>query len=58
MDILAEFTNECSLTQFAHNGWVYFEITKGVYSLKQAGKLANDLLKEWLHPHKMQKWIY
>ena len=49
MDIPAEFTNEYNLTQFAHNGWVYFEITKGVYSLKQASKLANDLLTEWLH---------
>jgi hypothetical protein len=31
---------------FDHNGWIYFEITKGVYGLKQAGKLDNDLLME------------
>jgi hypothetical protein len=49
LDILAEFTNKYNLTQFAHNGWVYFEITKGVCGLKQAGKLANDLLTERLH---------
>jgi hypothetical protein len=41
-----EFFDEYSLKQYIHNGWVYFEITKGIYGLKQAGKLANDLLTE------------
>ena len=48
-DIPTEFIDEYRLTHFAHNGWVYFEINKGVYGLKQAGKLANDLLTERLH---------
>jgi hypothetical protein len=48
-DIPTEFKDEYRLTHFAHNGWVYFEINKGVYGLKQAGKLANDLLTERLH---------
>ena len=40
MDILpTSFMDEYVLMAFDHNGWV-----KGVYSLKQAGKLANDLL--------------
>ena len=47
-DIPTEFVNEYDLTRFAHNDWVYFEINKGVYGLKQAGKLANDLLSERL----------
>ena len=39
-----EFIDEYNLTNYTHNGWIYFEISKGVYGLKQAGKLANDLL--------------
>ena len=37
--------------QYVHNGWMYFEITKCIYGLKQAGKLANDLLTERLSAH-------
>ena len=48
-NIPSKFIDEYNLRQFEHNGWVYFEINKGVYSLKQAGKLANDLLTERLH---------
>ena len=50
-DIPQEFIDEYNLTKYAHNGWVYFEITKGVYGLKQAGKLANDLLTSRLETH-------
>ena len=46
-----EFILEYNLTAYAHNGWVYFEIKNGVYGLKQAGKLANDLLTERLDAH-------
>ena len=46
-----EFINEYNLLQFKHNGWVYFECTKGMYGLKQAGKLSNNLLVEQLHAH-------
>ena len=44
--ILQEFIDKYDLTKYAHNGWIFFEIIKGVYGLKQAGKLANDLLTE------------
>ena len=27
---------------FEVNGWIYIDIIKGIYGLKQAGKLAND----------------
>jgi hypothetical protein len=50
-DIPQEFIDEYGLEDYAHNGWVYFEITKGVYGLKQAGKLANDLLTTRLEAH-------
>ena len=50
-DIPQEFIDEYNLMQYVHKGWVYFEITKGIYGLKQAGKLANDLLTERLSKH-------
>ena len=46
-----EFITEYDLPRYAHNGWIYFEINKGVYGLKQAGKLANDLLTKRLDTH-------
>jgi hypothetical protein len=50
-DIPDDFVQEYSLQDLAHNGYVYFEVTKGVYGLKQAGKLANDLLTQRLEMH-------
>jgi hypothetical protein len=50
-DITQDFIDEYQLEKYAHNGWVYFEITKGVYGLKQAGKLANNLLDKRLSVH-------
>eukprot|EP00804_Cyclotella_cryptica_P028971 CCRYP_012389-RA/>CCRYP_012389-RA protein AED:0.32 eAED:0.32 QI:0/0/0/1/0/0/2/0/614 len=50
-DIPDDFVQEYSLHDFAHNGYVYFEVTKGVYGLKQASKLANDLLTQCLEMH-------
>jgi hypothetical protein len=38
------------LTHLAVNGWVYLEIRKGMYDLKQAGLLANQLLQTRLKP--------
>jgi hypothetical protein len=49
--ILQEFIDKYRLMDFVHNRWVYFEISKGMYGLKQAGKLANDLLQERLEAH-------
>ena len=50
--ISQEFINEYNLEQYIHNSWVYFEITKGIYGFKQAGKLANNLLTEQLSAHR------
>jgi hypothetical protein len=36
--------------RLAVNGWVYMEIRKGMYGLKQAGLLANQLLQKRLKP--------
>ena len=50
-DIQHKFIDKYDLTKYSNDGWVYFEINKGVYGLKQAGKLANDLLTECLVEH-------
>jgi hypothetical protein len=39
-----------NLTALAVDGWVYIEIRKGVYRLKQAGLLTNQLLQTRLAP--------
>ena len=44
-DILSDFIEEYNLQNFAHNGWVYFEIIRGCYGVPQGGKLANNLLR-------------
>jgi hypothetical protein len=38
------------LKRLAVDGWVYLEIRKGKYGLKQAGLLANQLLQKRLKP--------
>jgi hypothetical protein len=45
-----EFIDEYDLLQFARNGWVYLEVSKGMF--KQAGKLSNKLLADQLHAHR------
>lgn len=47
-DIPEEIIQLYSLHDIMHDGYVYCEINKGMYGLKQAGKLANDLLEERL----------
>ncbi|CAJ1934140.1 unnamed protein product [Cylindrotheca closterium] len=34
-----------------HKGFVYCKVKKGMYGLPQAGKLANDDLRQYLKPH-------
>jgi hypothetical protein len=46
LDIIEKY----DLKRLAVNGWVYLEIRKGVYGLKQAGLLANQLLQKRLKP--------
>ena len=48
-NIPQEIIDEYNLNQYAHNGWIYFKLSKGMYGLKQAGKLANDLLSKRLN---------
>jgi hypothetical protein len=45
-----EILNKYNLTALAVDGWVYIEIRKDMYGLKQAGLLANQLLQKHLSP--------
>jgi hypothetical protein len=45
-----EIIQKYNLNALAIDGWVYIEIRKGMYSLKQAGLLANQLLQTCLAP--------
>jgi hypothetical protein len=40
-----EIVQKYNLNALAVDGWVYIEIRKGMYGLKQAGLLANKLLQ-------------
>jgi hypothetical protein len=45
-----EIVSKYNPRSLAVDGWVYIEIRKGVYGLKQAGLLANQLLQKRLSP--------
>jgi hypothetical protein len=45
-----EIVQKYNLNALAVDGWVYIEIRKGMYSLNQAGLLANQLLQTHLAP--------
>jgi hypothetical protein len=45
-----EIIQKCNLNALAVDGWVHIEIRKGMYGLKQAGLLANQLLQTCLAP--------
>jgi hypothetical protein len=47
---LYEILDKCNLKALAIDGWVYIEIRKGMYGLKQAGLLANQLPQKRLSP--------
>jgi hypothetical protein len=48
--LLEEIVNKYNLNALAVDGWVYIEIRKGMYVLKQAGLLSNQLLQTRLAP--------
>jgi hypothetical protein len=45
-----EIVQQYNLNALAVDGWVYIEIRKGMYGLKQAGLLANQLLQTRMAP--------
>ena len=48
-DIPDKFDQEYNLLAYACDGWVYFEIRRGVYGLPQSGMLSNKLLDQCLN---------
>jgi hypothetical protein len=60
-----EIVNKYNLHTLAVDGWIYTEIRKGMYGLKQAGLLENQLLQKRLVPfgyytsqHKPGMWLH
>jgi hypothetical protein len=60
-----EIVNKYSINALAIDGWVYIEIRKGMYGLKQAGLLVNQLLLNRLAPfgyylalHTPKLWLH
>jgi hypothetical protein len=60
-----EIVQKYNLSALAVDGWVYIEIIKGMYGLKQAGLLANQLLQTRLAPfgyyparHTPRLWLH
>jgi hypothetical protein len=47
---LEEIVSKYSLKALVVDDWVYIEIRKGIYGLKQAGLLANQILQKRLAP--------
>jgi hypothetical protein len=45
-----DIIEKCDLKRLAVNGWVCLDIRKGMYGLKQAGLLENQLLQKRLRP--------
>ena len=43
-----EIIIQYNLREYEHDGFVLFEVQKGMYGLPQAGRIANDQLKEHL----------
>ena len=43
-----QMIDDYDLTELAHNGYIYFQVDKGLYGLVQAGKLAYDQLLQRL----------
>ena len=48
--IPTEIIQQYNLDKLSDNGWVYIEILKAMYDLKQAGKIAYDELVKHLKP--------
>jgi hypothetical protein len=60
-----EIIQRYNLNALAVDGWVYIEIRKGMYGLKQSGLLANQLLQTRLAPfgyylarHTLGLWLH
>ena len=46
-----EFVKIYNITEKAHNGYIYARVTKEMYGLPQAGKIAHDALLKHREPY-------
>ena len=51
LDIPQDFVDGYNLLDSVRDGWVYFEINRGVYGLPQSGILSNNLLGKRISKH-------
>ena len=58
LDIPQDIIDQYRLTEKSINGKVLVEIRKGMYGLKQAGRIANDRLKQHLKTYGYVPCIY
>ena len=56
--IPTEIIKQYNLQDIQHNGWVYLEIVKGMYGLKESGKLVFDQLVKHLVPYGYAPYKY
>ena len=49
--ILERIIKQYNLHHIAEGGWVYIEILKGMYGLKQSGRIVHDELVKHLLPY-------
>ena len=46
-----ELINKYNITDKVHNGYIFSQVTKGVYGLPQAGRIAHGTLVQNLAPY-------
>ena len=49
--ILEEIIHQYNLHNIAEGGWVYIEILRGMYGLKQSGRITHDELVKHFLPY-------
>ena len=49
--ITQEFVDKFNLQEKLHNGYIYARVTKGMYGLPQAGRIAHDSLVKHLETY-------
>ena len=46
-----EFVDKSNLQEKLHNGYIYARVTKGMYGIPQAGRIAHDSLLKHLYTY-------
>ena len=46
-----EFLEKYNLTEKSHNGYIFAQVTKGMYEITEVGRIAHDALLKHLEPY-------